>query len=408
MISTKKRVVGIGFITGAAILGDAMLFIVLPLYWREFGLTAVWQIGVLLSINRFIRLPVNPLVGLFYKHFTLRVGMLLAIFLAVASTFSYGMLQEFWLLLIMRALWGVAWSLLRIGGFLTIIEVTKDNDRGRFVGLYNGIWGMGSLAGMLAGGLLVDITSILFVSTLFATAGLVGIPAALMLVPATKGEGDTENVKAKAKGFRWLTPYLGMVLLTGAAAGFIVMGLFSATLSLLIERAYVKEWSLFEITIGAATIAGSIQAIKWAWEPALAPWIGRKLDVSASPIRILLIPLIFGGAVLILLGNVTSIYLLLFLLLIFQVLSTVFMTSADTLATGAASRSYKVRMVTSYTIAVDFGAALGPLIAFMMIDMFGLPLIYNIAGIMLIAFGCLWIYMSRFAGPQRKSEQDVF
>ncbi len=72
-VTAKKRVVGIALITAAAVLGDSMLFIALPLYWQEFGLTAIWQIGLLLSINRFIRLPVNPLVGLFYQRYSIRL-----------------------------------------------------------------------------------------------------------------------------------------------------------------------------------------------------------------------------------------------------------------------------------------------------------------------------------------------
>ncbi len=66
-MSSKSRVVAIALITAVAVLGDAMLFIVLPLNWEEFGLTAVWQVGVLLSINRFVRLPITPLIGLFLQ-----------------------------------------------------------------------------------------------------------------------------------------------------------------------------------------------------------------------------------------------------------------------------------------------------------------------------------------------------
>lgn len=276
-IPAKKRVVGIALITAIAVMGDSMLFIVLPLYWEEFGLTAIWQIGLLLSINRFIRLPINPLVGLFYNHFQLRTGVFIAVVLAVVTTMSYGVIQHFWLLFIMRALWGVAWSLLRLGGFLTVIDAADDRNRGQLVGLYNGLWGLGGLVGMLAGGLLVDQTSIFFVTTLFALAGLFAIPAVWFLVPVTSSAKQEEKKVAPASG-KWLTPYAGMVLITGIAMGFIVFGLFASTLSSLIERFYVNEWTIAQLTLGAATLAGFVQAIRWGWDPFLAPLMGKILD----------------------------------------------------------------------------------------------------------------------------------
>ena len=50
-ITSRGKVIALALMTGVAVMGDAMLFIVLPLYWQEFGLHALWQIGLLLSIN---------------------------------------------------------------------------------------------------------------------------------------------------------------------------------------------------------------------------------------------------------------------------------------------------------------------------------------------------------------------
>jgi len=75
-MSAKNRVIVLALITAIAVTGDAMLFIVLPVYWHDFGLTALWQIGLLLSINRFIRLPINPLVGFFINTFKLELDSL--------------------------------------------------------------------------------------------------------------------------------------------------------------------------------------------------------------------------------------------------------------------------------------------------------------------------------------------
>lgn len=394
MTTTRRRVVGIALITAVAVMGDAMLFIVLPLYWQDFGMTALWQVGILLSINRFIRLPITPLVGLFYKRYQMRTGVFIAVVLAVITTASYGIVNQFWLLLVMRALWGVAWSFLRLGGFLTVIDVTSDSNRGQFVGVYNGLWGLGGLAGMLAGGILVDQTSVTFVTMLFAIIALITIPFVWYLVPASKNEEQEEKINQTVTK-PWLTPYIQMVLATGIALGFIVSGLFASTLSPLIERSHVTEWSFSHITIGAATLAGFVQAIRWGWDPFLAPLLGKMLDSLQSLHRVILIPLIGGGVLFLLLGSVQSIIWLLITLLLFQLISTMFTTTTDTLATSAASRSDHVKVMTAHTLAVDVGAALGPLASFVLLEFYSLSAVYYVAGSLMLLLGVGWIFFKR-------------
>ena len=395
-MSTQKRVVGIALITAAAVIGDSMLFIVLPLYWESFGLTALWQIGLLLSINRFIRLPINPLVGLFYKHYSLRTGVFIAVVLALMTTMSYGVLQHFWLLLIMRALWGVAWSLLRLGGLLTVIDVTTEKNRGNYVGLYNGLWGIGGLIGMLAGGFLVEQTSIFIVTSLFAVIGFATIPAVWLLIPVTKREKHMKKTDG-VNEVKWLSSYLVMILVTGAAVGFIVFGLFASTLSPLIERAFPGEWTLFHLTIGAATLAGMIQAIRWGWEPFLAPVVGKILDSAGSKFNVLYIPLFGGGLLLILLGTIQAISLLIGILLLFQIVTTIFVTTTDTLATRAASQSDSVKVMTAHTVVVDVGAAIGPFTSFLFLENYSLTVVYIISGALLLLLGMVWLGFNRYS-----------
>jgi len=59
---TQKGVFLSSFAMAFAGLGDALLYPVLPVYGEEMGFSVFW-IGVFLSINRFIRIPGNSLVG---------------------------------------------------------------------------------------------------------------------------------------------------------------------------------------------------------------------------------------------------------------------------------------------------------------------------------------------------------
>ncbi|WP_413374787.1 MFS transporter [Alkalihalobacillus sp. 1P02AB] len=395
-LTSKSRVIAIALVTAVAVMGDAMLFIVLPLYWQDFGLTSIWQIGLLLSINRFIRLPLNPLVGYFYKHFQLRTGVFIALILAVITTFSYGVFQDFWSLLMMRALWGVAWSFVRLGGFLTVIDVTTDQNRGWHVGLYNGLWGLGGLVGMLAGGFLVDQTSIFFVTTSFAVIAALAIPVVWFVVPKGKGEPEEKKVVAKTMKKKWVTPFVVLVLCTGLTQGFIVMGLFASTISPLIETVYFGDWQIGTVVIGVATLAGIMQALRWSWDPFVAPLIGRKLDEMTSVLPILLFPLLGGALLFFNLAFTDQIVSLLLFIVLFQLLSTMFTTTTDTLATRAAVRTDRVKMMTAHTVVVDVGSALGPLISFLLLMYYPVSFIYIMAAVILLLLAVSWVKFRKF------------
>src|SRR4051794_4921507 len=111
----KRPVIILALITAVCLIGDSMLYVVLPIYWREIGLSSIWQVGVLLSVNRFVRLPLNPLIGWLYKRISTRTGIATAVILAGFTTISYGFAEGFLAWIILRTIWGAAWTFLRLG-----------------------------------------------------------------------------------------------------------------------------------------------------------------------------------------------------------------------------------------------------------------------------------------------------
>lgn len=368
-------------------MGDAMLLIILPIYWLDFGLTSIWQVGVLLSINRFVRLPINPLVGWFYNKYPLRLGVTIALILATISTFSYGIIQHFYFLLIMRVLWGIAWSLLRLGGYLSIIELSTDQDRGQLIGLYNGTWGMGSLIGMLAGGFLITFVDIFWICTVFALLGGCSLWFVNKYVPVHSSGPTTTKKKRSLK----TTKEALLVLTTSTVMGLLIFGLFSSTLSLLIDLNYTGELTILSVSLSAAAIASCIQALRWAWDPFFAPVVGRILDKAKNKERILVISIV-GLAILffILTLSFSTLWLILFSL-IFQFISTTFVTSTDTLASSFAARQKSVSIMTLHTVLVDLGAAFGPLLAFNLLEITSLSTIYVLASGVLVSLALAWL-----------------
>ncbi|WP_091495187.1 MFS transporter [Amphibacillus marinus] len=390
MNDKKKKVMALASLTGLAIMGDAMLLIVLPIYWMDFGLTSIWQVGVLLSVNRFIRLPINPLVGWLYSKYSLRLGIAIALILAAISTFSYGIIQHFYLLLIMRMLWGIAWSLLRLGGYLSIVNLSTDQDRGQLIGLYNGTWGIGSLIGMLVGGFLIEFVTLFWICTVFSLLCSCSLLLIRKHIPANIGNNTTTSGKLQRSSFK-ITKEALLVLTTSTVMGLLIFGLFSSTLSLLIDLNYQGNLTVLSLTLSASAIASVIQAIRWAWDPILAPAVGRYLDHTKSKKQFLVTALICLAILFSVLTRSIPLQWLIIILLLFQILSTSFVTTTDTLASSFAARKKSVSIMTLHTVLVDLGAALGPLLAFNLLEISSLATVYLLAGIVLIGLAVGWL-----------------
>ena len=176
---SSRPIVVVALATALCLTGDSMLYIALPIYWHEVGLEALWQVGVLLSVNRLIRLPFNPLIGWLYQRISLRAGLLLATTLGTLTTLGYGIAKGFIAWLLLRALWGIGWSFFRIGGLSAVVYCAAGQSRGQAMGLYNGLYRLGSLVGMLLGGLLALVYGLPALALSFAAMALLGLPLLL-------------------------------------------------------------------------------------------------------------------------------------------------------------------------------------------------------------------------------------
>ena len=253
--------------------GDTMLYIALPLFWQECGLTALWQVGVLLAVNRLVRLPLNPLVRLLYTRIDQRTGMALAVVLAASTTLLYGAAQSFALWLLLRCLWGLAWTLLRLGSLFALMAASRKDNRGYLIGSYNGLVRLGSLLGMIGGGLLADLLGFSTVALLFGALTLAGLPLALTRIPRSGRATGAASQAATSllSGLPLRHPDMRRAFITGLLVALVFQGIYAATLSRMVAL-HVGELALAGgLVIGCATLAGTLQALRWLWEPWLAP-----------------------------------------------------------------------------------------------------------------------------------------
>ena len=386
----KRQVVMIACVTACCLLGDSMLYVVLPIYWREAGLTSLWEVGVLLSVNRLVRIPLGPLIGRWLQRMEGRTALLIAAALACVTTLSYGF-QGFWLWLAMRCLWGISWTILRIGGLSLVVSASVPSNRGELMGIYNGLYRLGSLGGMLAGAFLATVYDLQTASFVFAACT---VPALVLIgwhLPRSfAAQEEVGHAGAGMHPFVWKSGHVRLTLMSGFLLALAYQGVFASTLSRLFEERpsmpMVGGW-----IISTAVMASWFQAVRWGWEPWAAPLCGRLADRCGKK------PL-FLGAMLAAAGLFAFLYapvpfaVWICMLLAVQLTATMLTTLMDTWAAEEASRQPNhMGMMTLYTVVSDAGAAAGPLIAFWLDGQFGLSVVYGGMGGVLLLLALFWI-----------------
>src|SRR5688572_25959768 len=89
--------------------GDAFLYPYLPLKSADVGIPVVW-VGMLLSINRFIRIFTNTLIVNLFSKYGLRLVTIVAVVFAIVSTAGYGLASGIISWIVLRVLWGLSFS----------------------------------------------------------------------------------------------------------------------------------------------------------------------------------------------------------------------------------------------------------------------------------------------------------
>ncbi|WP_246476438.1 MFS transporter [Salicibibacter cibi] len=194
------------------------------------------------------------------------------------TTAGYGIVSGFAAWFILRALWGLAWSFLRIGGLSAVAIHGGQGKQGEAMGVYNGLHRLGSLVGMLVGGALTPIFGLSWVSISFGVVSAAGV---ILLIAYFKNERkEKPGERRRAEGFFGIHVLAKnpLIMSTGFLITFLVQGVFMGTLSSLVVYHYGEEIQNWEIVITAAALSGALQALRWGWEPFLAKQTGRWSD----------------------------------------------------------------------------------------------------------------------------------
>ncbi|MDM0014691.1 MFS transporter [Variovorax sp. J22P168] len=98
---------------GLTLPGDVVLYLLLPMYAAQFGVTLA-EAGLLLAANRLIRIAGYGYVARFYARHGDRPTCTLAVVAAALCGLGYATLSGFWALLPLRLLWGLCFAALNL------------------------------------------------------------------------------------------------------------------------------------------------------------------------------------------------------------------------------------------------------------------------------------------------------
>lgn len=354
-------------VTALSLFGDALLYSILPLYAGELGIP-LFAVGVILSMNRWVRLVTNPLAAKVYDRKGLFLPLLMAMILAVFSTFLYSRSWGLVIFLVARVIWGLSWSHLRLGGLLVILG-TSSASLGLAIGTHHALTRLGSAFTSVVGGFLVDLGGYqwgLTIMTMLSSVGILLVFALRRLLPdgLESSTSVTEMDAKESVRAPELSP--AMCYLGGFTVSFVSAGVIVSSLSLVLHQRLGDAVTIGAWTLGIATISGILFAIRWTSSLVVAPAVGKIIDVSGRT-RIFRILGLIMATMLLIFGIMTNpiitVVVACILFFVGNSLEVVFDTAiGDTTYLGEEETT--ATRLSRYASFYDLGAASGPVIAY--------------------------------------------
>jgi MFS family permease len=237
------------------------------------------MVGVILSLNRWVRLVTNPLAARLYGRFPAGALIVVAIVLSAVSTAMYALPAALAVFLVGRLLWGFSYSLLRLGSFLAALEDAASHA-GRRIGNTRAVWGVGYFAGAV------------FAPFAIETIGWTGacvIAAALTLVagigPAYLAASWRRHVRVPAAGHvpasvwepRLLALFVTATVQLGLYAGILV-----AAGGFRVDELFHDGAPIFAFVVPATFVAAAFALTQRIAQVLWTPIAGRWSDRSAN------------------------------------------------------------------------------------------------------------------------------
>ena len=360
--------------TALSLLGDQALYALLPLYFQEIGLLPI-QVGILLSANRWVRLLTNHLAERLVDRFPVNLMLVLSLALGALLSLAYAYISSFLVLLVARCLWGLCWSFIRHISVMGVASSTEPQNLGQIMGFYNGISHIGSVLGIVLGGILFDLIGFSTTLALFCLFSLFAVPFAM------RSGIQTSSIITDPQQNNQSSTRYSALLCCGFCIGSVGPGLIMSTLGFILLSRYGTEVALMGFVVGIATLNGLLLGCRWVLDTLGAPIYGALIDRTGIRVGA---PLCFlvGLIVMLLLNLSENLAGLALGMIVFFMCGT----ALSTVVSAEASR-LGAKVFARYATAGDLGAAFGPVIGWGAYELIGTPNFVFVLGAGLYAIG---------------------
>jgi MFS family permease len=389
-VSAAWAIFPLGFATALSLMGDVTLYTVLPTRFADAGI-ALGFVGVILSINRIIRLITNNAMGwIFDRQPNRRAIFLGSLALGVITTTMYATSAELPSLLLARLLWGLAWSGIWVGGNALVLEMAPEAQRGRWVGILQMWFFLGSATASFLGGSLTDIVG--YRGALWIGAGISAFGTLIALVALVTRRSDqrvTKTPLARPRDSFWssvraISPAMWAAVTAQGVNRLAAAGIVSGTLGLIVQQTFGTGLQLGTWQIGIASLSGVLLGSRTLISVVGAPIAGRMSDRAGGRWSLLVIALLVGA-----LGTALLPAPNLIVLIFGTIISALAYGATQALSTALvgdlAKKEEYGKNLGIYNTSGDLGSAIGPLAAYALLPLTGLPALYVGCSIVMLA-----------------------
>ncbi|OJJ21661.1 hypothetical protein BKI52_14230 [marine bacterium AO1-C] len=356
----------VSLVLALASLGDALIYPVLSADYQAFGVPLFW-VGILLSVNRFVRLIANRLVAYAIEIMGVRSSSIWAAIIASFTTVLYGLSHQLIVLLVARLGWGMAYATLRIN---TIHKALEGKKKGLLLGVSGALYEVGPLLALGIGPVFIRVVGIPWTFVGMGFLSLVAVYLAWLL-PQSEGEPN----EAKIARLNWPNRIEQLVfwIATVVEGGLVVM---MATLFL---QTGVNPTQLIALTafyLIVRRLSGLLFSPLVGW---LADTFGLKL------VFLVILSGLMIGLGFITLGIIEAGVVVCF------VTARMFAILSPAMAIQVAPEVERLHLLASLTTWRDLGAAVGALLGLVTLKMLGTTILFGAATFIILIY-TLWIF----------------
>jgi MFS transporter, ACDE family, multidrug resistance protein len=362
-------------------LGYGVVSPVLPAFARTFGVS---MSAVTFAITMFsvMRLCFAPPSGLLVQRFGERPVYLAGLIIGSLSTGACAFVQNYWQLLVCRAVGGIGSTMFFISALGLMIRISPPDARGRVAGLFASSF----LIGLVAGPLMGSLTAGFGLRAPFLIYGAVTLLTAIVVsyslrrstlgAPAEKTHAEmTLRTALQHRAYR-------SALASNFATGWAVFGLRMAVVPLFVSDVLGRGPRVIGLTLALFAVGNVAVVLPSGY---LSDRIGRRLLLIGG--------LLASGVATIALGASSSVSIFLVVSCLAGAASGVFASPqqaaiADILGNTARAGT----AVAAFQMTADLGAIVGAIAVAQIAEHFSFGWGFTISGIIMLAAAVVWMF----------------